>query len=290
MIAQTSSFDIRIVIDCVVVAAEAILVSSWVNWSQGVMKGKRLAFLARTKRHRHLGIFTFVCWIAALADTSRFPAGHRFRGLSAVVLVVLAVAAIASLLFWILSRLPKIGTLSPNQGDGLEVGDFELLSARVKGVRTRIDWMLIGGSALSWIGWGIHTNSVIGNGWSMRVISICREGSLGMLSLGIVGFLSVLSDALVLRSAGITSQPYKGPWPKMMNRFFTFLTTRGPIAGAVLLGLWSLWSYLKSPLGSLGVLVLSIPLGLVWELTGKNDAVEIASLNERISKILRGSA
>ncbi len=131
--------------------------------------------------------------------------------------------------------------------------------------------MLFGSVTLGAIWWLHFANLMTGGAKFSRVISLCGDLSLGMLSLGIIGLLSIALDNYRLKFIGLSRLPSRNSLSEIAVRVSELLSRWGAVLFIVGIALWALWVYFKSPIAPFDVFVFSIPLGLIWETAGKRS-------------------
>ncbi len=265
--------QIDIVLIAVGLALLLIVSILWVVWSRGLIHGKRIGRVNKNKPPRLIGRLTLGSWIAAVILTHSWSSGFRKNDEVRFIAIAISIVSVELLLtwifFWLVTWKSRFGMKNPKVGEiGLDEGDFQPLINQLNGVKLRTDLMLFGSVTLGAVWWAHFANFLQANERLMRVITLCGELSLGMLSLGIIALISIGIDVYVLKFTGMAREAHDQPLAKfahlvsvVMSKFGTLILITSVIA-------WALKVYFTEPLAPLDVFVLSIPLGVIWESAG----------------------
>jgi hypothetical protein len=189
----------------------------------------------------------------------------------ATVLSIVSVELILTwVVYWTIAWFTRFGIKNPRVGEmGLDESDFQPLVSQLNSAKLRTDLMLFGSVTLGAIWWTHFANILPGGAGLDRVITLCGELSLGMLSLGIIALVSIGIDVQVLKFMGMARSQPRHPLAWVAHAVSVLMSKYGSIVSITLVFAWAIRVYFTEPLAPIDLFVLSIPLGVIWECAGK---------------------
>jgi hypothetical protein len=231
----------------------------------------------------------FVIWEFYDVSVHRVSSGATslaFELISAVLLVSAFISFSTWLIIAILAHVLQVGMKNPNVGLGLQKSDFRYLVQYVAAIKFRVSLMLIGSTLLSVPWWIAYIDEWSGRVGFGRVISLFGDISILAFSLASIAIIGALGRAFKLRVAGATRENVAGKSVKIVQSLLKQTAMKSAVSLVVLLSIWSVWTYLKTPPTAFGVFVISVSFGAAWELSDKKSSREASKLDARIMKIL----
>jgi hypothetical protein len=263
--------------DIVVVALGLVLLLVvsvvWVVWSRGIINGDRIGFANKARPPKLVGKLTltafFATSIAGGVEGKQQTPNLALRFLGDAFAIITIQLLLLWVGYWLLIWKRRVGRTNPRRGDGLSDSDFLPLVNQLNNVKLRTDIMLFGSVTLGAIWWINFAGLIASSTRLENVISLFGDLSLGMLSLGIIGLLSMAIDINLLRFSGLARLPTKNLDSRIAIAASDFMSKWGAVVFLIVIAMWALWAYFRSPFQPFDVFIFSIPLGLIWETAGK---------------------
>jgi hypothetical protein len=263
--------------DIVVVALGLVLLLVvsvvWVVWSRGIINGDRIGFANKARPPKLVGRLAltafFATSIAGGVEGKQQTPNLALRFLGDAFAIITIQLLLLWVGYWLLIWKRRVGRTNPRRGDGLSDSDFLPLVNQLNNVKLRTDIMLFGSVTLGAIWWINFAGLIASSTRLENVISLFGDLSLGMLSLGIIGLLSMAIDINLLRFSGLARLPTKNLVSRIAIAASDFMSKWGAVVFLIVIAVWALWAYFRSPFQPFDVFIFSIPLGLIWETAGK---------------------